>query len=159
MLISRAALLWYQKQATFNVPLVQSDSPKTAACEGLAVTVAVIKSVGFLLTEVRVSATHLVAICLPLDKRLPKLFAREKRKKKKNMWPWSADFPICHCQLCCRTALLKWSTYLWPLRVPPHYIYTVVFLYLEDTAAGYWARHILSTWALVNLLLSSVMWI
>lgn len=64
------------------MPLVQSDSPKTAACEGLAVTVAVIKSVGFLLTEVRVSATHLVAICLPLDKRLPKLFAREKRKKK-----------------------------------------------------------------------------
>lgn len=53
---------------------------QTDVCKGLAVTVTVIKNLGILLTEVRISRTHLVAICLPLDKRLGKLFVSPERK-------------------------------------------------------------------------------
>lgn len=68
-------------QTVLTVLPLQSDSPKTDVCEGLAVTAAVIKSLGFFLTEVHICGTHLVAIYLPLDKRLSKLFVFKKKRK------------------------------------------------------------------------------
>lgn len=93
-LISSADLLYYLMQTVLTVLPLQSDSPKTDVCEGLAVTAAVIKSLGFFLTEVHICGTHLVAIYLPLDKRLSKLFVFKKKGKHVALKCWLSNLPL-----------------------------------------------------------------
>lgn len=63
----------------FTELLLQSDSPKTDVYHGLAVAV-LKKAENVFFTDVHMSRTHLLAICLQSDKRCGKLPIASKRR-------------------------------------------------------------------------------